>query len=86
MMTSMSMSHILNDMKYKLANDSWWWLFGQNTGQNFENDSFLEEETFKLVSRCNNEGKIKLELASYFSHFLIKPELHFIPAALIAKS
>ena len=24
-------------------------VFGQNIGQNFENDSFLEEETFKWV-------------------------------------
>ena len=50
MMMSMYMFQILNNMKHKLGNISWWWWFsGQNTGHNFKNNSFLEQETFKPV-------------------------------------
>ena len=35
-------------------------IFFQNTGQNFENGRFLEEETFKLVARGDNEEKDKI--------------------------
>ena len=44
------MSQISNNMYHELVNVSWWrWFFGQNAGQNFKNNDFLEEETFKLV-------------------------------------
>ena len=50
MMKSMYMSQIVNNMLHKLLNVSWWCkFFGQNTGQNFENDSFLEKQYFKPV-------------------------------------
>ena len=32
-------------------------IFGQNIGQNFENNSFLEGKTFKLIARVRNKEK-----------------------------
>ena len=34
--------------------------FFRNTGRNLKNDSFLEEVTFELVARGNNEEKEEL--------------------------
>ena len=39
--------------------------FSQNTGQTLENDIFLEEETFKLVSPGKNEEKDKICIFSF---------------------
>ena len=48
MMTSMYMSQILNNMWHKpvMKMKIFW---SKYTGQNFENDRFLKEETFKEV-------------------------------------
>ena len=49
MMTFMYIPQILDNMYINLQmflNDNF---FGQTTGQNFENDSFFEEKTFKRV-------------------------------------
>ena len=41
MMASIYMSHILNLLMMMIL--------GQNTGQNFKNDSFLEKEVFERI-------------------------------------
>ena len=54
----MYMSHIVKNIQYELVNSSWCWcLFVRNTGQNFGNNSFPGEITFKQVARRNNAEK-----------------------------
>ena len=89
MMVSMCMSHILNNIWLKLVNISWWWWWF--FGQNFENNSFLEEEIFKPVARGNNEEKNKiwifpLTFRTFFKKTTAFPFIFFVLIVLAAKS